>query len=286
MSESNSIKFTLFQWNTLNRKLADKEYFPYTEDKYLQWYHRHPLIKKIIEESKSDIICLEEVGNFDLDFQKKIFDQCSIKYDLIFEFRSGKLMGNVLAVNKELFSIEKHEVIVLKGEQEGKSSGQSAVVALIKEKKSGNNFLVIVVHLKSKEENEKTRLGQINHLMEYIEKYHLGNYPIFIIGDFNAEPTYSCIIKFLGNKNICAKSLFNLNELDFTTIKLRDKLYRRVIDYIFFIGKNKDNRDNELSVLKTEKAKPTLDEKVGLPNEAFPSDHLYLKTEVELNFIQ
>ena len=135
MSDSNSIKFTLFQWNTLNRKLADKEYFPYTEDKYLQWYHRHPLIKKIIEESKSDIICLEEVGNFDLDFQKKIFDQCSIKYDLIFEFRSGKLMGNVLAVNKELFSIEKHEVIVLKGEQEGKSSGQSAVVALIKEKK-------------------------------------------------------------------------------------------------------------------------------------------------------
>ena len=214
MSESNSIKFTLFQWNTLNRKLADKEYFPFTEDKYLQWYYRHPLIKKIIEENKSDIICLEEVGNFDLDFQKKIFDQCSIKYDLIFEFRSGKLMGNVLAVNKELFSIEKHEVIVLKGEQEGKSSGQSAVVALIKEKKSGNNFLVIVVHLKSKEENEKTRLGQINHLMEYIEKYHLGNYPIFIIGDFNAEPTYSCIIKFLENKNICAKSLFNLNELE------------------------------------------------------------------------
>ena len=29
-------------------------------------------------------------------------------------------MGNILAVNKELFSIEKHEVIVLKGEQEGK----------------------------------------------------------------------------------------------------------------------------------------------------------------------
>ena len=89
----------------------------------------------------------------------------------------------------------------------------------------------------------------------------------------------------MGNKNICAKSLFNLNELDFTTIKLRDKLYKRVIDYIFFIGKNKDNRDNELSVLKTEKAKPTLDEKVGLPNEAFPSDHLYLKAEVKLNFI-
>ena len=89
----------------------------------------------------------------------------------------------------------------------------------------------------------------------------------------------------MENKNICTKSLFNLNELDFTTIKLRDKLYRRVIDYIFFIGKNKDNRNNELSVLKTEKAKPALDEKEGLPNDVFPSDHLYLKAEVELNFI-
>ena len=67
MSDSNCIKFTLFQWNTLNRKLADKEYFPYTEDKYLQWYHKHPLIKKIIEESKSDIICLEE--NWQLQFR-------------------------------------------------------------------------------------------------------------------------------------------------------------------------------------------------------------------------
>ena len=121
--------------------------------------------------------------------------------------------------------------------------------------------------------------------MEYIEKYHLGNYPIFIVGDFNAEPNYSCTVKFLENKNICAKSLFNLNEIDFITIKLRDKLYRRVIDYIFYIGKNKDNIDNELGVLKTEKAEPTLDEKVGLPNDVFPSDHLYLKGEVELNFI-
>jgi mRNA deadenylase 3'-5' endonuclease subunit Ccr4 len=285
MSDSKSVKFTLFQWNTLNRKLADKEYFPYTEDKYLQWYHRHPLIKKIIEENKSDIICLEEVGNFDLDFQKKIFDQCSIKYNLLFEFRTGKLMGNVLAVNKDLFSIEKHEVIVLKGEQEGKSSGQSAVIALIKEKKGGNNFLVIVVHLKSKEENEKTRLGQINHLMEYIEKYHLGNYPIFILGDFNAEPTYSCILKLLENKKINAKSLFDFNELGFSTIKLRDKLYKRIIDYIFFVPKEKDGKDKELKILTAEKAKPTIDEKIGLPNDVFPSDHLFLKAKVELNFV-
>ena len=72
MSDSKSITFTIFQWNTLNRKLSDKKEFPLVKDKYLQWYHRHPLIKKIIEESKADIICLEEVGYFDLDFKQKI----------------------------------------------------------------------------------------------------------------------------------------------------------------------------------------------------------------------
>ena len=73
--------------------------------------------------------------------------------------------------------------------------------------------MVIVVHLKSKAKNEDTRIGQVNHLMKYIEENHLGKYPIFILGDFNAEPTYSCIVTLLENKNICAKSLFNLKEL-------------------------------------------------------------------------
>ena len=285
MSEPKSVTFTLFQWNTLNRKLSDKEAFPFTKDKYLQWYHRHPLIKKIINENKGDIICLEEVGNYNLDFKKKIFDECSIKYDLVFELRKSKLMGNVIGVNKDLFTIETHENINLDGEEEGKPSGQNMVAALINEKKTNNKFLVIAVHLKSKAENEKTRLGQVNHLIKFIEEKHLGKYPILILGDFNAEPNYECIEKFLVNKNINAKSLFNLKELDFTTIKLRDQLYRRIIDYIFFIGKNKDDTDKELKIISAEKATPIIDESVGLPNEVFPSDHLFLKAKVELNFI-
>ena len=88
----------------------------------------------------------------------------------------------------------------------------------------------------------------------------------------------------MENKNIGAKSLFDLKELDFTTIKLRDVLYRRVIDYIFFIPKNKDDVDKELKILNVEKAKPVLDEKIGLPNDIFPSDHLFLKAKVELTF--
>ena len=193
-------------------------------------------------------------------------------------------MGNVIAVNKDLFSIEKFENIFL-NDSEGKQSGQNMISALINDKKTNNKFLIIVVHLVSKVENENIRLGQINHIMKYIEEKHLRKYPIFIVGDFNAEPNYSCIGKLLENKNICVKSLFDLNKLDYTHFIIKDVLYRRILDYIFFISKEKDNEDKELKILSTERGNPIIDEKVGLPNDAFPSDHLFIKAKVELNFL-
>jgi mRNA deadenylase 3'-5' endonuclease subunit Ccr4 len=213
---------------------------------------------------------------------KKIFDKCSIKYDAINESKKTS-MENVLGINKELFSIEKHEIIHLEG-LDGKKSGRHMICALIVDKKTNNKFIVLVVHLTAKAEKENIRLFQMDHIIRYIEKNLLGKYPIFFLGDFNAEPTYPSMVKFFENKNICPKSLFDLKELDFTTIKLRDVLYRRVIDYIFFIPKNKDDIDKELKILSVEKAKPVLDEKIGLPNDIFPSEHLFLKAKVELTF--
>ena len=283
MEEQNSITFNIFQWNTLCRNLSDKKSFPYVEDKYLKWEYRQPLLKKILEENKGDIICLQEVGKFEKDFQEEMFEKFNIKYDFIWKKREHPF-GNILGVNKELFTIEKSEIIHLEG-IDGKRSGKNMTYALINDKKTNNKFIVIVVHLKAKAENEKTRICQMNHIKKYIEENLLGKYPIFIAGDFNSEPTYPSIVDFVGNKNICPKSLLDLQKLDFTTIKLRDVLYRRIIDYIFFIPKNKDDVDKELKILEAEKAKPVIDEKIGLPNDVFPSDHLFLKAKVELTFI-
>ena len=284
MSEKKSISFTLFQWNTLNRYLSNKKSFPYADEKILVWEHRHPLIKKIINENKGDIISLEEIGNFEKDFKEEIFEKCEIKYDLKYGPKPSHFMGSILGVNKELFSIEKYENIILNG-IDGKQSDQNIISALIKDKNSNIEFVVIVIHLKAKAENENIRIVQTEHLIKYIEENLIGKYPIFLMGDFNAEPSYSSIIKLLENKNICAKSLFDLKNLDFTTIKLRDVLIRRIIDYIFFIPKNKENCDKELKILSIEKALPSMDEKIGLPNDIFPSDHLFLKAKVELNLI-
>ena len=283
MEDQKSITFNIFQWNTLNKNLSDKKSFPYVEDKYLEWDYRHPLLKNIIEENKGDIVGLQEVGKFEKDFKEEIFDKCSIKYDIINE-KKRKSMENVLGINTDLFSVEKHDIIHLQG-LDGKKSGRDLICALINDKKTNNKFIVLVVHLTAKAEKENIRICQMDHIIKYIEENLIGKYPIFFLGDFNAEPTYPSMVKFFENKNICPKSLFDLKELDFTTIKLRDKLYRRVIDYIFFIPKNKKDVDKELKILSVEKAKPELDEKIGLPNDIFPSDHLFLKAKVELTFI-
>ena len=61
-------------------------------------------------------------------------------------------------------------------------------------------------------------------------------------------------------------------------------MYKRIIDYIIFISKDKDNINNELIIKKAERAKPEIDENIGLPNDKFPSDHLFLKADVDLIF--
>ena len=287
MSAKEKLSFSLMQWNTLSYHLSDKKAFPYAQDENLKWENRLPLIKKYLEENKADIICLEEIGNFEQGFKSDIIDKLTIKYDIAFGQRSsttlGINLGCLIGVNKELFTLEKYESIALEDE-EGKPGGQNMVWALILDKKSGNKFIVFVVHLKAKEAFENIRIGQVEHLIKFIEKNFLGKYPIFILGDFNAEPSYTCINNLLNNEKLNVKSLFDLKKLDYTTIKLRDKMYKRIIDYILFVSKNKNNSDNELSIKYAERAKPDIDESIGLPNDKFPSDHLFLKAEVDLMF--
>lgn len=215
MSTEKKISLTLMQWNTLSYHLSDKKAFPYSKDESLKWENRLPLIKKYLEENKADIICLEEIGNFEQGFKSEIIDKLTIKYDIAFGQRSaptlGINLGSIIGVNKELFTMEKYESVILEDE-EGKPGGQNMIWALILDKKSGNKFIVFVVHLKAKEANENIRIGQVKHLIRFIEKNFLRKYPIFILGDFNAEPSYTCINNILNNENLNVKSLFDLKK--------------------------------------------------------------------------
>ena len=70
------------------------------------------------------------------------------------------------------------------------------------------------------------------------------------------------------------KSVFNYQQLDFTTFKIRSEVEKRIIDYIFYKG----------NIIFEEEGKSDIkiDEKKGLPNLEFPSDHLYLKAKFQI----
>ena len=93
MSERKKISFTLFQQNTLSKHLSDKKSFPYAKDEYLKWENREPLINEILEENSPDIICLEEIGNYNSEFKINILDKLTIKYDLAFGKRKALTLG-------------------------------------------------------------------------------------------------------------------------------------------------------------------------------------------------
>ena len=59
-------------------------------------------------------------------------------------------------------------------------------------------------------------------------------------------------------------------------MKRRDTMYKRIIDYIWYAGSN-------IQHLSSVIANPKYNDEVGFPNEFFPSDHLFIKSQFELN---
>ena len=49
--------------------------------------------------------------------------------------------------------------------------------------------------------------------------------------------------------------------------------------------KNNESTEKEIEILSKEIANTPINEKIGLPNENFPSDHLFLKAKIKLSFI-
>ncbi len=131
---------------------------------------------------------------------------------------------------------------------------------------------LITTHLKSKSEWEDLRHFEAKEILRTFDNVYEcvkgeSSCPKFIGriigGDFNAEPDWKCVGGFKNRKEL--KCVFD--DAKFTTFKQRDKIYKRVIDYIFYGGDL--NLENRLDILENHP-------ECGLPSSSFPSDHLYL----------
>lgn len=270
-----SVKVSIMQWNTLCSKYSTKEAFPKVPDDQLVWENRYKLQRELIRRENPDIIAMEEVDNY-AEFEPKVLP---VKYASVFIEKPTGDMGICFAYKKLKFNLIKHSKEPLPEEGSKKASSQIFGVYHLEHKQSQKEIVVIAVHLKAKAEFETKRVAQIKAVIEYIESNNLNEKEVVLLGDFNTEP-HMDTIKTVESCNCGFKSVFDYknakkdNYAEFTTMKQREKLYKRVIDYIWYFG--------DMSVQSCRVANVDIDNDIGLPNGVFPSDHLYLIAEMEL----
>ncbi|CAH8834120.1 unnamed protein product [Trichobilharzia szidati] len=311
--DENDLKVRIMQWNMLAQGFIPLDEFVYCPSKFLSLERRCKKITDEILHYKPDIICLQEADiitdiidqlnrnnekvTYSYYFLPKRFSPC-----LFIEHNQGP-DGLAVIYRADLYELLKSEEIPLDD-----NNSRYALFCHFKHKSVGDaqkrypDIYIICLHLKAKESCSEIRYQQGKKLMEYLLSFikrmscnsvSVINSPIFVCGDFNAEPEEP-VIKLLQNFSSSAcntsyklTSAYNTacdgKEPEFTTWKIRKseritKLTEvcHTIDYIWYC----DRLCNLLGVWSI----PSKDEigQHGLPTTIFPSDHLNLIADFSL----
>ena len=273
--------YKLLFWNLLcNEYSYDVKTSPKLELKYKVWEYRSKLFTQIFSNKSiiSDFYCFVEVDKQD-DIYIMLNAIVNQKlFDIVYYPRPHTPLGIMLLYNRVKFKLIKSYKYYL-----GININQNfALVAILQENFFPNNFFAIIItHLTAFDKNEKARIKQVNKLFynlandTLMKQYKINK--IIICGDLNTNPDSECVKQILGNN---FKSVFDLNNKEdnnYTIVidTIDEGLKKLKFDYIFI----SDNINIKNKILPIN----FLDFEKGLPNENFPSDHIYLFTEFQFN---
>ena len=276
-STNNSYK--LLFWNLLcNEYSYDWKTSPKIELKYKVWEYRSKLFLQLFSNKSiiSDLYCFVEVDKQD-DIYLMLNNIVNQKlFETVYYPRPSTPLGIMLLYNRIKFKLIKSYKYYL-----GTNLNQNfALVALMQENFFPNNYFVILItHLIARDKNEKTRIKQINKL--FYNLYNDNNLKnlkinkIIFCGDLNTNPDSECIDIILKNNFKSVFDISNINDNNYTiVIDTIDEGFKKLkFDYIFIT----DNIEIKNKILPIN----FLDFERGLPNENFPSDHIYLFTEFQ-----
>ena len=237
------------------------------------------IFQKIFSDKKiiSDIYCFVEVDKQD-DIYNMLNNIVNQKiFESIYFPRPSTPLGIMLLYNKTKFKVVASYRYLL-----GKCIKQHfALVSVLQEISFPHNtFAIMVTHLKAWEKNEKIRIKQINKLFNNMENdknlKNLKINKIILCGDLNTNPDSDCI-KLILNNNL--QSVFDISEEskdvgNYTLVidTVDEGIKKLKYDYIFY-------SNNNIEIINRILPTNFFDFERGLPNENFPSDHLYLFTE-------
>jgi len=272
----------VLSYNILMDVLANPDFIK-VKKKYLDNKYRLKLIiKKILSElEKNTIICLQEVGNSQLNILIKIFYNlgyyCVNVDELCIFFPYNKF--NIKNVNLGIISNLKynlpkkfHELLI--------SKRKYFIILELEDKKTKNKITVVNTHLLANPKYEQIKFLQIYVILRELEKYK----NIILCGDLNSLPA-SDVVKFILHQKISIKlknieniykSTHNHNLITTHTKNKLSGIFTEMIDYIFV--------SNNIEVINISKLNDRSDynSKNIAPNKNDPSDHFLISTTLNI----
>ena len=246
-----------------------------------------------------DILCLQEVDHF--DFFKRMLSKIGYSGQFfpkpdspcVYAPETNGPDGCAIFYKTDNIELVDYKNRVLKREQD-RDSNQVTIMCKFRLKKESSanhtEFCVATTHLKAKSGYDQLRFTQGCDLLQAVTSYSEG-LPLFVCGDFNADPTEPVIAAFRKDTSTLKSAYTELSppgseEPPYTTWKVRggkkpgdpNSEACRTIDYIWY-RKGACRIEGLLSI-------PT-EEQIGadrLPSWGYPSDHFSLA--VKASFVK
>ncbi|XP_041357535.1 nocturnin-like [Gigantopelta aegis] len=283
----------VMQWNILAQALSQgSDNFVLCPTEALDWENRHLHIAEEILTYNPTVLCLEEVDHY--DFLAQTLQ--TVGYEgmwfpkpdspCLYTNNHNGPDGCALFWRTESIILKNSDNVVLK-DSSLFDTNQVSIIGRFEMKnisEGQKELYIAVTHLKSKRPYFKLRHEQGKWLVDYLSQL-VGDIPIVICGDFNADPDEKVYEEFLSS-TMSLKSAYTClshsgTEPPYTTWKVRgspkgQQDICRTLDYIWYSFKNL----SVCSLLKFPTAEELGDNR--LPSFQYPSDHLSLVCDFEL----
>ncbi|XP_053487815.1 nocturnin isoform X1 [Ictalurus furcatus] len=290
-SATHEPQIRVMQWNILAQALGEgKDGFVRCPMEALVWSERKYLILEEILTYRPDIVCLQEVDHYYDTFQPMM---SSLGYQSSFCPKPCSPCLDVCGNNGPdgcalFFSRERFRLLHvnhLRLSAMALKTNQVAVVATLQCQVTGRVFCVAVTHLKARSGWETFRGAQGANLLQQLKAILSAqqdeNVPLFVCGDFNAEPGEEVYRRFMNSPLGLDSAYRTLSsaEPSYTTWKIRPSGEScTTLDYVWF-SRHGFSVDGVLSMPSEEQIGPD-----RLPSYHYPSDHLSLVCD--FSFIQ
>ena len=294
-------KIKMMSWNILaDAPIWKDKYDDMEKEDFIYWDYRKTLILENISNSNPDICLLCEVEHDKIIFfaefsnankygyiytscepprskesQKNYLDYTSAKNPgilILFKFDKLKLVNNLAPDYSNYFTNQQKEHKWSEEELKLHLQPCASNIVLFEKLSDNQRFYFVGLHHYHNPKEEDVKEFQITYLLGKLAyKNQIYDYPVIMCGDFNSVPTSKVYGLIEKNGFQSTYKLFTGKEVKLT---ISVPHFKDTIDYIFV--------NNKCKVISVKLINEDELKEHEIPNESYPSDHMYLVAELEL----